>query len=180
MGAIFFLAHGLFLSLSCYIFIFLPDFHTRDNELASLPWQLFPYCAHLTRPALRRLLRALLWSSSLLFSCSLTLPRAQVSSHLSHGFIILGTRLSLSGKGIQDAKLMCTVFDTMSSSPPYSSHLCACLSVCLPACLSVSVPRMSQNAFYQSWISYSLGWVGIKPLYFNGFPGASWRPPACR
>lgn len=112
LGAIFFLARGLFLSLSCYIFIFLSDFRARDNELASLPWRLSPYRAHLTRPVLRRLLWAPLWSRSLLFSCLLTLPRAQVSSYLSHSFIIPDTHLFLPRMWVQEAKLVCTVFDT--------------------------------------------------------------------
>lgn len=78
----------------------------------------------------------------------------------------------------------------MGSSPdhPDPFHLCvclcarahACLHVCLHACqhvcLSVSVPWRFQNAPYQSWALYSLGWVGIKPLHFNGCPSASWRP----
>ena len=40
----FLLACGRFLSLSCYIFIFLSCFYAPDNELTSLPCHFSPLC----------------------------------------------------------------------------------------------------------------------------------------
>lgn len=85
-----------------------------------------------------------------------------MSSHLSHSFIIPGTHLSLPGKGIQEAKLVRTVFDTdglLLLPPPIyvcvsvraHVHMCVCVFVCLPACLSVSLPELGLLQFGMGW-----------------------------
>lgn len=132
------LACGLFLSLSCYVFMFLSDFHTRDNGAGLIALVVIPLPRTLNKAGTAQTPVSCCGPFSLVTQGPGVLTRQPQLHYPGH------THVSLLGKGVQEAKLVCTVFDTVGLLfPPPPIYKCICaraharLSVCLPVCVSV-------------------------------------------